>query len=119
MSRYVLLIIFNIPIILLGVLGVITKFKLNKISKRRFYAQLTFWIMVLISLAMIYPTYSYLTNNHLTDTEPLSLFDVVQITVIIFLLYTLNRSRARLESVETRLQDLHQELSIKLSDKES
>lgn len=117
MSRYFLLFILNLPIILLGVLGAITKYKLHRISKRQFLVQLFFWITVLISVIMIYPVYNYLSNNKLTNTEPLSLFDVAQITTIVFLLYALNRIRSKTETIERRLNDLHQEISIRLSSK--
>ena len=61
------------------------------------------------------PFYTWLFSNDLTDTESLSLFDVVQITAIVITFYILNRVRIKAERTERRLNDLHQELSIKLS----
>jgi hypothetical protein len=51
------------------------------------------------------------------DSEELSLFDIVQTTAIIFLFYIVNNQRQRNDQIERRLRELHQELSIKLSDK--
>lgn len=117
MSRYVLLFLLNLPFILMAILSAITRYKLKKSSKRRLFAQLALWLTVLAGLALTYPIYSFLSDHELTNTEPLSLFDVVQITAIVIVLYIANRTRARLDTVERRLQDLHQELSIRLSKK--
>ena len=65
------------------------------------------------------PIYSYLFSNQLTTTEPLSLFDVMLITGLIFTFYIANQAYSRADTLERRIQDLHQELSIRLSDDES
>ena len=117
MSRYLLLFLLNLPFIMAAILGIITQFKLNKISRRRFVVQLGLWCAALVGLALAQPIYAWLFNNKLTDTEPLSLFDVVQITGIIIVLYVANRARAKADSLEKKFKDLQQELSIKLSDK--
>lgn len=115
MSRYLLLLILNIPFIGLGVLNATINYKLKKSTWRSFIFRLAFWLLVLVGLFMAEPLYNFLFNNKLTDTEPLSLFDVIQITAIVILLYFVNRSRARIEELERRLQDLHQEISIRIS----
>lgn len=115
MSRYLLLFLLNFPLILLAVLGQITQYKLGRSSKRRLYVQLLIWSLVAASLLSAELLYNWLFSRGLTQTESLSLFDVVQITAIVMLFYAANRSRAKLEILERRVQDLHQELSIKLS----
>lgn len=117
MSRYLLLFLLNLPFILAGLLGAITQFKLGKTSKRRAIVQITLWFTILLGLAVAEPLYVWLYNHDFTDTEPLSLFDVIQITAIVITFYIANRTRAQLELTERRLNDLHQELSIKLSSK--
>lgn len=117
MSRYVLLLLLNLPFVLMAILSVITQYKLGRTSRRRLIIQITLWLMMIISLALAQPFYEWLLNHNLTDTEPLSLFDVIQITAIVVLFYVSNRMRAKLEVVERRVQDLHQELSIRLSSK--
>ena len=59
--------------------------------------------------------YDFLSTSNLTQTEPLSLFDVIQITAVITVLFIANRSRIKIESLERRVNDLHQEISITLS----
>lgn len=117
MSRYVLLFILNLPFILAGILSIVTKYKIGRATSKKLTAQLVMWFSVLIGLLMAEPLYNWLFSNGLTNTDSLSLFDVIQITSIVILFYLTNRMRFRLESTERRLQDLHQEVSIKLSKK--
>lgn len=118
MSRYVLLLLINTPFLILAVTSIITRYKMRRITRRRATIQLVLWSVLFIGLAAAEPVYRWLFANNLTNTDSLSLFDVVQITVIIFLLYVVNGLSVRLEQTEKRLGDLHQELSIRLSTKE-
>jgi hypothetical protein len=118
MSRYLLLFLLNLPFILAALLSAVTQYKLGRSSSRRLFLQVTIWIIVLAGLALAEPIYVWLFNNNLTTTEPLSLFDVVQITAIVITFYIANRSRLKTQTLERRVQDLHQELSIRLSQKD-
>lgn len=117
MSRYLLLFLLNLPFILVAILSQVTQYKLGRSSKRRLYTQMVIWILITIGLLGAEPLYNWLFSQGLTDTDSLSLFDVVQITAIVMLFYVANRSRAKLEALERRVQDLHQEISIELSSK--
>lgn len=115
MSRYLILVLLNLPLILAGLLGALVDFKTNKLSRNKYIFVTVLWLIIFVGLASAQYIYEFLFSHNLTQTEPLSLFDVIQITGIIFVLYMANRSRVRVENLERRLQDLHQELSIKLS----
>ena len=115
MSRYLLLFLLNTPFVLAALLSALTQYKLGRITPQRFTALVIVWVIILIGLAFAHPIYAWLFSHKLTDTEPLSLFDVIQITGIIVVFYIANRTRAKLERLETRVQDLHQALSIELS----
>ena len=115
MSRYILLLLLNLPFIMAAILSLLTQYKMSRISKTRFYTQTISWITILIGLIIAEPLYMWLFNNNLTDTDALSLFDVIQITAIVIIFYIANRTRSKLERVEKRLHDLHQELSIHFS----
>lgn len=117
MSRYLLLVILNLPFIIAGIINAIVAFKLNRIGRRRLVLRLTVWISILLSLVFAEPIYSYLFSNNLTQTEPLSLFDVIQITGIIGVLFIANLAYSKVNILERKVQDLHQELSIRLSNK--
>ena len=117
MSRYAVLLILNLPLIALALSSALVDYKLGKISRRKYFIQTAFWILIFAGLASTKYIYEFLFSNNLTQTEPLSLFDVIQITGIIFVLYLANRSRIKIETLERRVQDLHQEISIRLSGK--
>lgn len=115
MSRYLLLVLLNLPFIIAALIGALTQYKLGRISKYRFALQLSLWTVLAAGLIFAQAIYQWLFSNNLTKTEPLSLFDVVQITAIIVILYIANRTRSRLDILEQRIRNLHEELSIKLS----
>lgn len=117
MSRYLLLLLLNLPFIIAAILGIVTQYKLGKASKKRLFFQVFMWLLILTGLVFVQPIYDWLFSNNLTQTEPLSLFDVVQITAIVIVFYIANRTRTKVETLERRVRDLHQELSIYLSKK--
>lgn len=117
MSRYLILVILNLPLVFAAIANAVISFKLNHISKRRLILKVGFWIVVLLALVSTKTIYTYLYNEGLTETEPLSLFDVFQITGIIYVFFLVNRLYVKVDVLERRVQDLHQELSIKLSKK--
>lgn len=117
MSRYTVLLLLNTPFVLAGIINGLVAYKLKRTSRLRFVVQILFWIVLFTALLLAQPIYEFLFSHNLTQTEPLSLFDVIQITGVVFVFYLANRSRIKIDSLERRVQDLHQELSIKLSDK--
>jgi len=115
-SRYLILLIFNVPFVAIGITNALIRYKLSKISLPRFLSQLTLWLLIFAGLALAKPIYTFLFSNKLTNTEPLSLFDVIEITGIVAALFLLSRMHTKVETLEQRVQKLHQELSIKLSE---
>ena len=75
------------------------------------------WAVLLVVLVISFPVYNYLTGKPPLDSHELSLFDIVQTTAIIFLIYIINNMRQKIEWNERTVRDLHQEISIKLSEK--
>ena len=117
MSRYLLLVIVNVPLILLGITNAVVGYKLKRTSFRRFVFRLVLWLGILAALVLVQPIYNFLFSNNLTQTEPLSLFDVILITGTIIVLFLANLANSRAAILEKQVRDLHQELSIRLSDK--
>lgn len=115
--RYIILVLLNIPIISLALINIFTKYKLKKISKRRFQSQLLIWLLILMVIIGSFPTYNLISGRPILDSIALSSFDIVQTTTIVFLIYLYSRQRQKLELIEKTLRDFHQELSIKLSKK--
>lgn len=119
MSRYLLLVLINLPFIISGVVSATVAHKTSKSSTSRYLTRVFLWLAILTLLILAAPIYDFLFSKELTVSEPLSLFDVVQITCIIGLIRAVTQLQARHEKLEKRTQDLHQELSIILSDKNS
>ncbi len=115
MSRYLLLLLLNLPFISAAILTAITQYKLKQSSRKRMLIQMFIWVAVATGLAIAQPIYDTLIKNGLTDTDSLSLFDVVQITAIVFIAYIANRLRLKTDVLDHRVKDLQQELSIILS----
>ena len=116
--RYLILLLLNVPIISLALLNLFTRYKLRRITVRRFRIQMTLWAILLFVLIFAFPLYNLYLGKPLLDSEELSLFDIIQTTAIIFLIFMINNMRQKNEWNEKRIRDLHQEISIKLSSKE-
>ena len=113
--RYVILVLLNLPLILIALLTMLTQYKMGRISKRRYYQQISIWLLLLIIIICSFPFYNYLNGHAVLDSHQLSAFDIAQTTAIIYLFYMINKQRQKSELSERRLRDMHQELSIKMS----
>ncbi|MEO6513728.1 MAG: hypothetical protein ABIR37_03500 [Candidatus Saccharimonadales bacterium] len=118
MSRYLILLLLNLPLVLIALLSALVDYKMGKLSRKKYFIQIGVWLVILAGIASSHFIYAFLFSHQLTQTEPLSLFDVIQITGVIVVLFMANRSRIKIEGLERRVQDLHQELSIRLSEDE-
>lgn len=117
MSRYLILFMLNTPLIVFAILNAVVSYNLKHLTSRRMIIKVLFWLTVLGCLALAESIYSFLYSNGLTKTEPLSLFDVIQITGVILIFFLVNRLYVKVDILEKRVQDLHQELSIKISER--
>ena len=115
--RYIILVLINLPIVLLALLNLVTVYKMKKMTKFRFVSQIIIWLVILVVLIVSFPLYNYTHGRPLLDAHELSLFDVVQTTIIIYSIYIINTMRRKLEQNDKMIRDLHQEISIKLSEK--
>lgn len=115
--RYIILVLLNVPIIVLAFVNFITKYKMKKMTKQRFKAQVALWLFITIILIGSFPIYNHLSGRAPLDSHELSLFDIIQTTAIIYLFYIANSQRQKVETNERNFRDLHQELSIRLSEK--
>jgi hypothetical protein len=114
--RYIILILLNVPVVLLALLSFITKYKMRKITKKRFKTQIFIWSAILLVLVGSFPVYNYMVGRPLLDSHELSLFDIAQTTVMILLLYIVNTLRQKIQRTEKMLRDLHQNLSLERRD---
>jgi quinol-cytochrome oxidoreductase complex cytochrome b subunit len=113
--RYIVLLMLNVPIISVALLNLVTKYKMKKISKKRFNLQMLLWAVLLTILIFSFPIYNITAGKPPLDSHELSLFDIIQTTAVIFMVFVINNMRQKIESTERTLKELHQELSIRTS----
>jgi quinol-cytochrome oxidoreductase complex cytochrome b subunit len=116
--RYLILVLLNVPVILLALVNIVAQYKMKRISAARFRHQVVLWLVILVVLVSSFPIYNYLSGNRPFDSSELSLFDIVQTTAIVYMVYSINDHRRKIEQNERVLRELHQELSIKLAGKD-
>lgn len=115
MNKYTILIVLNVPFIILGYLRTVLLHKSGKLQRVGFFMRLLFWTILLIGLIFAESIYNYLSQERLTDSPPLSIADVVLVTGVLFGLTLCMRLYAKVDQLERRLNDIHEELSIKTS----
>jgi len=113
--RYAILVLLNLPIILLALINIVTQYKMKRMSMNRFRQQIILWLVILTVLICSFPMYNHLSGKPTLDSSGLSLFDIIEITTIIYMIYILNNQRRKIEQNERTLRELHQEVSIRLS----
>lgn len=107
------------PIIILFLIRAYDGYKRKKISLRG-YSIILFFLLVLTGGVLFNKQlFTYLESSHLTNSTPLSLFDVVQIAAIILLLYLVFRQTYRIEELQTKLSLLNQEIALRYPIKKS
>jgi quinol-cytochrome oxidoreductase complex cytochrome b subunit len=117
MVRYLVLVILNLPVLLLAFINLLAQYKLKKISRRKFVIQFLAWLIIAIVIIAAFPIYNWLSDKPAFEAYNLSSFDIIQTTVVIYMLYILNRQRQKIDRNEKTIRELHQRLSIRLSKK--
>jgi uncharacterized membrane protein YhaH (DUF805 family) len=91
---------------------------MKRIDKERFIRQTLLWLIISLVLILAFPIYNLANGRAIFSSVELSFFDIAEITSIVFLFYTVNNQIRKLNNTERRLRDLHQEMSIILSESE-
>ena len=112
MSKYLILILINLPLVIAGVLSTISAYKTKQVSRRRMRWSLLFWVFIFIGLMLIEPIYDILVRSNLTDSSPLSIFDIILLTMILFTLFLLKRSNEASMRLGHRMARLQENLAI-------
>ncbi len=117
MDKYTLLIILNLPFALYGLFNVLLAYKLKNLRPAQVTLRLLFWLIIIAGLIFTRPLSDFLYKANLTDSPPLSIFDVILVTGIMVSFSLVARAHGRVEELENRLTKLHEELSIIISRK--
>jgi hypothetical protein len=114
MSKYLLLVLINAPIVLVGVLRAITRYKTkpSRISRSKCIAEVIFWLAIGVGLSFVEPIYNTLLSHNLTDSPPMSLFDVVLLTLFVFCMLLIVETNEELTAMRRTVTRLHEKLVI-------
>ena len=115
MDKYTILIIFNLPFVIFGIFSALARYKESSLGRLSLLLRLVFWVLIGLGIIFGQQIYDYLVQNDLTNSQPLSLADVVLVTGVNFCLFLSIRAYTRLDHTERRLSDLQEKLSIILS----
>ena len=115
MDKFLLLVIINIPIVLIGILGSVTNYKLSRISRKRAVIEVLLWLLVGLGLVLIQPAYNLLVQYQLTDSAPMSVFDIVLLTFVLLAALLLKSANEKISSLNRKLSQIHEHIVIKES----
>lgn len=112
-DKFLLLILINLPIVLIGVTGAIASYKTSLTSKKRCVVEIIFWLLVGIGLIIIEPVYDALIASNLTDSGTMSIFDIALLTLLLLSLLLIVRGNEKMSAMNKKLSRLHEHIAIK------
>ena len=116
MLKYVLVVVFNLPFVLLGMLHTYQAYARHRTTRVRFVTRMAFWLAIGVGLFFARPFYDFLSSHKLTSSGPLSIFDVVETTGVTAALYLVYRLYAKTDVMEQRIATLHRELVLRAAE---
>ena len=115
MSKYLIIVLLNMPVIVMGILWSTVSYKTKKMSRKRFVTEVAVWLAIGTSLILIEPIYNSLIRNGLTDSPPLSLIDVIILTLLVLCLFLIERLQEKITLLNKKFSLLHEEIVIQNS----
>lgn len=112
MSKYVLLILINLPLLVIGIIDAVSSYKTGRMSRRRCIVQVIGWLSIGVGLMLLEPLYNTLIRYNLTNSAPLSLFDIVLLTLLLFCLFLIKKSNETITRLNRKLSRLHESIVI-------
>jgi hypothetical protein len=117
-DKYTLLIVLNMPFIIFGLINAFILYRDSSLGRFSLLIRIIFWSSIAFGLVFAQQIYNFLVRNDLTNSQPLSLADVVLVTGVDFCMFLSLRLYTRLEHTEHKLMDLHEKLSIIISQRD-
>jgi hypothetical protein len=111
-NKYALLVIINAPLIVVAVLMALTSYKTGRSTRRRCTVLVTFWLLVGVGMFFVEPAYNLLVRANLTESPPLSVFDIILLTAILFQLLLMVQLYERLTNLSRKVSRMHEGISI-------
>lgn len=112
MSKYIVLILINLPLLLAVLIRTTADYKTRRITKNKYVITTIVWVFVIAALCLIEPFYNILLRSGLTDSPSMSIFDVALLTLLVFAGYLLMRAKQDISELETRVSKLHERIVI-------
>ena len=102
------------PIVLIGMVRAITRYKTKpaRISKSKCVLEVLFWLSIGVALFFVEPVYNELIRYNLTDSPPMSIFEVVLLTLFIFSLLLIVETNEELTAQKRVIARIHEKLAI-------
>lgn len=104
---------------MLFLIRVYDNYKRKKLSRRGAIIISIFWAFLFLGVVFNQQLFKYLENSRLTESTPLSLYDTVQITAIIFLIYLVFRQGFKIADLKTKITKLNQTIALQSTRKRS
>lgn len=118
-SRFLILVLINLPVVLIGIIGAITSYKTSRTTKKRYITEVIGWVLVGVALVLIEPAYNLLLKSHLTSSDSMSIFDVVLLTLILLLGLLIIRANEKISLLNKKISRIHEHVAIKESEYDS
>jgi hypothetical protein len=112
MNKYMLLVLVNLPLILVGIVSAIADYKTGRITRNRCIFQTVTWLIVGLLLVLVQPVYEVLVTANLTNSPPLSIFDIVLLSVILFCLLLIKRTNEKADLLGKKITRMHENIVI-------
>jgi hypothetical protein len=112
-NKYNVLIYLTAPVLILFFFRIIDNYKRRRISFKSTAILLLFWLILTTGLIFNKYLFDFIRSSKLSDSTPLSLYDVVQISLIIFLIYIAFRHSFKIEELKNKITKLNQEIALR------
>jgi len=111
-TKYNLLIILSSPILMLFILRIYDNYKRKRISLRASILLGLFWMILLTGVLFNKLIFEIILRSKLSDSTPLSLYDMIQIVAIIFLIYVAFRQSFKIEDLREKITKINEEIAL-------
>ena len=112
MSKYVILVLINLPLLTIGILEALSAYKTKRTSRRRCVVSVIFWVSLGAMFVLVEPFYNTLVRFNLTNSTPMSIFDMVLLTATLFCLFLIKKSNENISRLNRKIARLHESIVI-------
>ena len=116
MLKYVLVALINLPVVVLSLIWSVRMYREGQLQRFTVILWGAFWAAALAGLLLLYPVENYLISHRLIDGPRFGVFNLLEITAIIWLMHLAYRLYHKADRIEQRLAKLNRETSLRISE---